>query len=124
MGLDSGLFRSFLRYLLDDLAFREYRFIYRRTVVQDIAEICSAAGLGLEDDTVEKLIKEMMQAVSKKVSTHFGQPYLNTATIAGMYRIAMKELAEKLRVPPPAKKQDTGEVPKKPWWYADLTDEP
>ena len=98
------------------LALKEYRFIYNRSFTQDIADICSAAGFGLDDDTVSATIKEILGSVSEKVSTHFGQPYLNTATIAGMYRIALKEFAERHQIRLPSGTQDAEERPKKPWY--------
>ena len=61
-----------------------------------------------------RLIKENLQSVYDKGSIHFGQPYLNTATMAELYRMMLKHLAETLGVCFPAAAADEGK-PRTPW---------
>ena len=46
---------------------------------------------------------------------HFGHPYFNTATMAGIYRMTLKRVAEEYSVEFPIKTED-GDIPVSPWW--------
>lgn len=70
----------------------EYQFIYKKTLYEEIEDILSEAGV-VYDETVDDILKQILSVVGKKVSVHFGQPYINTATVAGLYRMMLKELA-------------------------------
>ena len=99
------------------LAFREYQFIYHRTFTQEIVDIYSAAGIDLNDDSASGLLQEITRDISERASKHYGQPYFNTATIAGMFRVALKEFAGQYHVQFPVEKQEeTGDV-EKSWWF-------
>lgn len=72
--------------------------------------------LGIDTpEKVQQYSSILNENVYKKASRHFGQPYLNTATIAGLYRMALKQIAEELGQTFP--KKETGEqAVKSPWW--------
>ncbi len=63
---------------------QEYKRIYGKTIYEE----CTERNMN-EDDFKEfrKILKEQTQ----KVSYHFGDPYLNVATICGIYRMTIKE---------------------------------
>jgi len=70
----------------------EYEFIYKKKFTQEIID------LGMDHDMLEKQYKEIFENLFKKVSTHFAQPYMNSATIAGLFRMMIKNL-EKNKTP-------------------------
>lgn len=80
----------------DIQALKEYEFIYKSTVEYDIEKIFTEAGV--ENDEKEQAVMEALLSTRSKISVHFGQPYYNTATIAGIYRMMLKELAKKYGV--------------------------
>ena len=85
----------------------EYEFIYGRSLSE---ELC-ALGV-VEEKEIENTIKSIMDELMKEASYHFGHSYLNTATIAGLYRMLLKRLANqfcKELLPEKA-------VSKNPWW--------
>jgi len=51
----------------------------------------------------------------KNAGIHFGLPYLNVATMAGVYRMVLKRLAEKYSVEFPMKAENEDEIVS-PWW--------
>ena len=55
-----------------------------------------------------------MDFVMNEASIHFGQPYFNTVTMAGIYRMMLKRFAAEHNVEFPLKSHD--ETPKTPWW--------
>lgn len=70
---------------------KEYEFIYKKTVVQELED------LGIkEPDEIKKKFMEINKKLKHKAGVHFGQPYFNTATVAGLYRMFLKELANEL----------------------------
>lgn len=89
---------------------REYRFIYGKTMIEELKS------LGIDTpEKVQQYSSILNENVYKKAGRHFGQPYLNTATIAGLYRMALKQIAEELGQTFP--KKETGEqAVKSPWW--------
>ena len=64
----------------------EYKFIYKKNFVQELID------LGMTGDKLDNMYNDIINEFKKKVSTHFGQPYMNTATIAGMYRMVIKKI--------------------------------
>ena len=79
------------------MGMREYEFIYKTSCSKDLLGIFAAAGLKLNDNTWEEvniIIKDQIN----EAGFHFGHPYLNTATMAGIYRMALKKLAQKYNV--------------------------
>lgn len=71
---------------------REYEFIYKKTVEQELRDIFNRLGSEVNENVFEDL-KRNAEAAFAKTSTHFGQPYGNAATTAGIYRMALKSLA-------------------------------
>ena len=83
---------------------KEYEFIYKRSVQDELAYILEEAGYDEVHGSMEEVIKEVVRSTYQKASMHFGQPYFNTATMAGVYRMMLKELAEQYGVRFPEKK--------------------
>lgn len=64
---------------------KEYEFIYNRSLEEEFKT------RNIEDiNEFNKIIKEEM----RKATYHFGDPYLNIATIAGVIRMALKKYEE------------------------------
>lgn len=61
---------------------KEYEFIYRKTLDEEF----EIRGINY-DEKFEKLMKEEI----KNTSYHYGDPYLNKATIAGVIRMTLKK---------------------------------
>lgn len=96
------------------LGAKEYRFIYKKSFFQEVQDILDTVGLQY-DDKVENRIKEIQHEVINEAGIHFGHPYFNTATMAGINRMLLKKLAEYYGIPFPAGVVCT-EVKKTPWW--------
>ena len=75
----------------------EYEFIYRRGFIEDMYRIFKKANI-TDEAVVSKKISEIYGEASAKASNHFGQPDFNTATMAGIYRMLIKQLASDLNV--------------------------
>lgn len=73
---------------------KEYNFIYKKSFYEDIQDVLSAAKVGNNPKTIGKIVAELMNQVKMNASAHFGQYYFNVSTIAGMYRMAIKKLAD------------------------------
>lgn len=71
----------------------EYEFIYKKTFMQDLEYILKEAGL-MDNEAKEKVMEQILFSLREKMSVHFGQNYFNTATMAGVYRMMLKELAK------------------------------
>lgn len=99
------------------IGMKEYKFIYKKTLVQEIKDILKAANITLESSRINEILKEMRITIEKDASIHFGQPYFNTATIAGLIRIALKNLAKYYNVEFPIKSE---EDEKGPIWYMEV----
>lgn len=70
--------------------FKEYEFIYGKTVEQEISDIMAQAQITeMTDEQNRKYVYDAMKQTSK----HFGQTYPNAATVAGAYRIMLKSIA-------------------------------
>lgn len=76
---------------------KEYEFIYKKSVSEEIKSIFDKANI-TDKNIIEEKLKAIREEARNKASKHFGQPYFNTATIAGMYRIIIKQLASDLHV--------------------------
>jgi hypothetical protein len=61
---------------------KEYQFIYKKPVVQELLN------LKFPEEQILCLMKQKM----KNASWHWGQPRMNPATIAGVFRMMVKEL--------------------------------
>lgn len=92
------------------LGLKEYHFIYNRSFYDDLA------ALGLSDaDQIQTALREIDKNVYQQASVHFGQPYFNTATVAGLYRIQLKSLADRLGKT--LERRDDAAGPEEmPWW--------
>ena len=82
---------------------KEYEFIYKKSLLEEIKYIFTEANLISDDDTIQETIKRTISSVSKEASVHFGQTYFNVATIAGMYRMMLKKIAKTYGVDFPKK---------------------
>lgn len=70
---------------------KEYEFIYKKSVVQELED------LGISDpDEIKEKFNFINKELVKEASIHFGQPYFNTTTVAGMYRMFLKRIAKEL----------------------------
>ena len=86
------------------MALREYKFIYKNSFTHDAEYILNKANITEESESAR--IKEDLFSIGKGTSTHFGQQYLNTATLVGMMRMFLKDLALKHGVEFPVKNDD------------------
>ena len=92
---------------------REYRHIYGNRFMDDFQKIVAASPKQYSESQLETMLRERFDQLKGDVSIHFGQPYLNDATMAGLYRMLLKKMAEELEVD--ENKWKTGER-MKPWW--------
>lgn len=70
---------------------KEYEFIYKKSVVQELED------LGItEPEEIKEKFAYINKELIKEASIHFGQPYFNTTTVAGMYRMFLKRIAKEL----------------------------
>ena len=95
---------------------KEYKFIYNKKVSAEIKDILESAGLSEDEEEVSELVKTHLKTTTENLSKHFGQPYFNTATIAGQYRMMLKNMAKSLGVSFPiensSRKEEAGT-----WWF-------
>ena len=89
---------SFYETFWDIQGMKEYEFIYGQSVLEEIRYILKEADLINEIDAIQETINQEIAVVVKNASVHFGQPYFNTATMAGMYRMMLKNMANKYNV--------------------------
>lgn len=61
-------------------------------------------------------MRDIKRIVYQQATVHFGQPYFNTATVAGLYRMQLKELARKLGKTLTQDDSSEGISGKMPWW--------
>lgn len=80
------------------LGCREYEFIYGHSMVSDLERIIKNSTIALREETVQEMVKEKLFCAMDRTGVHFGQPYCNTATIAGVYRMMLKDIAKELNV--------------------------
>lgn len=90
------------------MALREYKFIYKNSFRHDAEYILNKANIPGEIDYAK--IKEDLFSIGKGTSIHFGQPYFNSATFAGMMRMFLKDLALKHDVEFPVEDNDEDEL--------------
>lgn len=88
--------------------------IYGHTIEKDIEEILACSLVDADEDAINRIVKDKWLVANKRTSTHFGQPYLNAATLAGVYRMMIKDIAKELSVDFPIK--DKNEDKKPVWW--------
>ena len=79
------------------MAQREYKFIYGKNFEQELEDIFSRANLTLSDEIYSEINSQIAKVI-RETENHFGQPYLNISTIAGVYRMVLKETAKRYAV--------------------------
>lgn len=93
---------------------REYEFIYGHSVESDLKKIVEHSMNVVDEDVIQEIVKNEFSVALEKTGMHFGQPYFNTATVAGVYRMMLKAVATELEVDFPIKEEK--EERKRPWW--------
>ena len=93
---------------------KEYAFIYGRSIEEELKKIFEHSTKEMDEEELLELTKEKFSYAMGRTGIHFGQPYFNTATVAGVYRMMLKDSAKDLEVDFPIK--DESEVQKQPWW--------
>jgi len=99
----------------DLMAMKEYRLIYQKSFQDEIKVIGEKAGMARDDESLKELIKINLKLSMEKAGIHYGQYYFNNATVAGIYRMALKNLAKSLGVAFPVEDQCQKE-PAEVWW--------
>lgn len=94
---------------------KEYQFIYHKPIRQELADILTCAGVTPDSEEAMEVTKAYIQKMYQQASFHFAQPYFNTATIAGVFRMLLKALAQKYGVTFPISSENES-VPQTPWW--------
>jgi hypothetical protein len=94
---------------------QEYKFIYHKNVTAEINDILNSAGISKNSEEINKIIKKNLRSVMEKISVHFGQPSFNSATMAGLYRMMLKDMAKSFGVCFPIK-EDREKSLISPWW--------
>ena len=97
------------------MGMKEYQFIYKKSFVRELADIISSADLTL-DDEIQSKVNEITTDIMKNAGVHFGHPYFNASTMAGIYRMVLKRLAEEYGVEFPIK-GTIDEEPTVHWWF-------
>lgn len=93
---------------------KEYEFIYGQSFNNDLKRIRESSTKVKDKKDILELEKEKLLHAMEKTGIHFGQPYFNTATVAGVLRMMLKDIANELEVDFPFK--DKQENQKQPWW--------
>ena len=100
------------------MGLKEYHFIYGKSVMSDLNDIVNAAK-ELKEIDAAKIVEASKEKMMNKFSVHFGQPYLNNATVAGLYRMMLKDFAEEWGVEFPVKPKEPYNKPTA-WWFEEL----
>ena len=91
----------------DRLGLKEYEFIYKKDFYTEMEE------LGItKPEELNSIIKNLAPEILNGVGHHYGHPYMNTATIAGAYRMLVKRVAEMKN----KEIIDVRNEPRRPWW--------
>ncbi len=73
----------------------EYEKLYNRKFSDDYKDIIVMAGIKKKDyERTSKLFYGLIEENLKNVTIHYGQPYLNKASIAGLIRTSLKNLSK------------------------------
>lgn len=92
---------------------QEYRHIYGSRFMDDFQKIVQASEKQFTEKQIETMLQQNLNHLKGEASIHFGQPYFNDATMAGLYRMLLKRMAEELEVD--ESKWKIVETAK-PWW--------
>ena len=95
----------------DRLGQKEYEFIYKKDFFTEMIE------LGVKPEEINQIMRTFVPKILKKVGHHYGHPYMNTATIAGVYRMLVKEVAKMKN----KEIIDVRNEPRRPWCIPDVT---
>lgn len=78
---------------------KEYAFVYGKSVEDEIRTLLDRYGKRGSEHEEEAFaqLKLLSNEASVKAICHFGQPYFNTATQAGLLKIALRELSYRLQ---------------------------
>ena len=91
----------------DRLGLKEYEFIYKKDFYTEMEE------LGItKPEELNSIIKNLAPEILNGVGRHCGHPYMNTATIAGAYRMLVKKVAKMKN----KEIIDVRNEPRRPWW--------
>ena len=77
---------------------REYRFIYGHSFEKALMYIAEHSKTKKDKMEIVDYVKDKIHNPSIKSGIHFGQNYKNTATLAGIYRMVIKSLADEMGV--------------------------
>lgn len=94
---------------------KEYEFIYGRSIENELKKIQEGSTIEIGEEKLLEVVKEKFSYAMERTGIHFGQPYFNTATVAGVYRMMLKDIAKELEVDFPIENEN--EVQKQPWWF-------
>lgn len=93
---------------------KEYKFIYGKSIEDELKNIFNEAKI-LPNSKEAKDIKYIkLKEIIRNASIHFGQPYFNDSTMAGIYRMTLKEIAKSLNVEFPIIENNL--KIETPWW--------
>ncbi len=95
---------------------KEYEFIYKHSVLEDMDFIIGKAPIKAEKEEVGMILRDAFKMCADEVSTHFGQNYWNTATLAGIFRMKMKSFAKRLGLNSDILKEDREGYEYSYWW--------
>ncbi len=98
---------------------KEYQFVYHKTISQELTDILACAGVASDSKETMEMVEECTHEMCRQASFHFAQPYFNTATVAGIFRMLLKALAKKYGVPFPLPSANDS-APRTPWWAEQL----
>ena len=94
---------------------KEYRFIYRHSALEEAEAILESAGIPVDSPLAQKLFNDHLDRATQEASIHYGQPYFNAATMAGIVRVALKKMAKTLGVDFPSL-PEVRDIAHEPWW--------
>ncbi len=78
-------------------AMNEYERIYNKDIRAEVEEILCREGASLELDAAIAELELLANEAATAATFHFGQTWLNNASLAGCFRIALEELPNQLR---------------------------
>ena len=77
---------------------KEYKFIYGCSFENTIIYIVEHSEVNINEREIVKFIENEVKNMKEKLNVHYGEMYLNRATIAGEYRMVIKAFAKKMGV--------------------------
>ncbi len=95
------------------LGMKEYEFVYKRSFKEEAMDIFHSAGIVPGKEEYEKVAAFIKESLSE-TSIHFGHPYLNVSTLAGVLRLTLKKLAKCYGVEFPITEKSEERIT--PWW--------